>query len=60
MERQNTEEPPINFTLPIEGNSAHPILGNFYLPVEVEDRRKASGIHNLAREGWGEESELHL
>ncbi|PQE21764.1 hypothetical protein CJF30_00010580 [Rutstroemia sp. NJR-2017a BBW] len=54
----STEEPSVNITLPIEGYegySVHPILGNFYLPVEVEDGRKASGIHNLAREGWSEE-----
>jgi hypothetical protein len=60
MARMSTEEPSINITLPIDGNSAHPILGNFHLPVEVENGRKASGIHNLAREGWSEESELSL
>ncbi|PQE15295.1 DDHD domain protein [Rutstroemia sp. NJR-2017a BVV2] len=58
MARMSIEEPSVNITLPIEGYSAHPILGNFYLPVEVEDGRKASGIHNLAREGWSEETEI--
>lgn len=36
----------------------HPILGNYHLPVEIENARKPSGLHNLSRDGWGEDSEL--
>lgn len=39
------------------GDMIHPILGNYHLPVEIENSRKPSGMHNLSREGWGEESE---
>lgn len=34
----------------------HPILGNFHLPVEIEDAPKPSGIQNLSRMGWDEDS----
>ncbi|KAF5870397.1 uncharacterized protein Bfra_009783 [Botrytis fragariae] len=37
------------------GEMIHPILGNYHLPVEIENSRKQSGMHNLSREGWGEE-----
>ncbi|KAF7891109.1 uncharacterized protein EAF02_001434 [Botrytis sinoallii] len=37
------------------GDMIHPILGNYHLPVEIENSRKQSGMHNLSREGWGEE-----
>ncbi|KAF7919722.1 uncharacterized protein EAE97_011640 [Botrytis byssoidea] len=37
------------------GDMIHPILGNYHLPVEIENPRKQSGMHNLSREGWGEE-----
>ncbi|EDN93714.1 hypothetical protein SS1G_09581 [Sclerotinia sclerotiorum 1980 UF-70] len=37
------------------GDMVHPILGNYHLPVEVENTRKQSGMHNLSREGWGED-----
>lgn len=40
-----------------KGDSIHPILGNYHLPVEIENTRKQSGLHNLSREGWSEESE---
>ncbi|KAI9650880.1 hypothetical protein NHQ30_000915 [Ciborinia camelliae] len=38
-----------------KGDTIHPILGNYYLPVEIENARKQSGLHNLSREGWGED-----
>ncbi|KAF7861990.1 hypothetical protein EAF04_007870 [Stromatinia cepivora] len=38
-----------------KGDMIHPILGNYHLPVEIENARKQSGIHNLSREGWGED-----
>ncbi|ESZ94705.1 hypothetical protein SBOR_4899 [Sclerotinia borealis F-4128] len=37
-----------------EGDAIHPILGNYHLPVEIENAPKQSGVHNLSREGWGE------
>ncbi|KAB8294125.1 hypothetical protein EYC80_009573 [Monilinia laxa] len=37
------------------GHPIHPILGNYHLPVEIENARKQSGVHNLSREGWGED-----
>lgn len=40
-----------------DNGDMHPILGNYHLPVEIENSRKQSGMHNLSREGWGEESE---
>lgn len=40
-----------------KGDSIHPIFGNYHLPVEIENARKQSGVHNLSREGWGEDSE---
>lgn len=40
-----------------KGDMIHPILGNYYLPVEIEDAKKPSGLHNLSREGWSEDSE---
>lgn len=44
----------------VEGwlNSQHLILGNFGLPVEVEDAPKPSGLQNLTREGWGEDGRI--
>ncbi|KAG4032920.1 hypothetical protein MFRU_006g03780 [Monilinia fructicola] len=38
-----------------KGDSIHPIFGNYHLPVEIENARKQSGVHNLSREGWGED-----
>ncbi|TEY58815.1 hypothetical protein BOTCAL_0199g00040 [Botryotinia calthae] len=38
-----------------DNGDIHPILGNYHLPVEIENSRKQSGMHNLSREGWGEE-----
>ncbi|KAK8904172.1 hypothetical protein QC760_007603 [Botrytis cinerea] len=38
-----------------DNGDMHPILGNYHLPVEIENSRKQSGMHNLSREGWGEE-----
>jgi hypothetical protein len=35
----------------------NPILGNFELPVEIDDAPKMSGTHNLSREGWNEDSQ---
>jgi hypothetical protein len=36
-------------------NDSHPILGNYHLPVDIENVPKPSGLQNLLREGWDED-----